>query len=170
MNCQVCNSIEEREGMIIYTDPHAHVVLPAKPATKGHVRVYSKEHAESFDDLTHEAVQHMFQVGNVVASILFEQLGAEGTNIIVNEGDMFDSHLHMDVVTRSESDNLRLEWDAERADDGVLEQAQKSIKDQADLIGHSEDKKPKRPVKTSEKEKVEGDEENYLTKHLERLP
>ncbi len=171
MTCDTCEFIEAREGIVIYSDPHSHVVLPESPATKGHVRVYSKEHASSLDELSHDQVQHLLQVGNLAATLLFENLEAQGTNVIMNEGDLFGEHLHLDVVARNEDDSLDTSWESVELPDSKMEKVQKRIKDKADLIGEEvETERNEVPREKPDKETMEDDEENYLIKQLRKLP
>ncbi|MFC1648553.1 HIT family protein [Nanoarchaeota archaeon] len=166
MTCQECQVIKEKRGQLLYEDPYVYVVLAEKPATIGHIQVYSKKHAVSFDNLNHDESQHMLSIANLASSVLFEQLGAHGTNIILHEGDLFGNHLVVEVLARKDGDGLDFNWDAQQVSDANMEDVQKKIQGRAELIGRVQ------PSATPEQaqQRIKAADDNYLTKNVKKLP
>jgi diadenosine tetraphosphate (Ap4A) HIT family hydrolase len=156
--------IENREGMVVYSDPIAHVVLPERPATMGHVRVYSKQAVARINDLDDEAVTHLYHVASIVASMLFELIDAGGTNIILNEGRLFNQHLHIDIIARNEDDDLDLRWDGRELPDATMDDVRERIEDGF----HADDDRTQERETTTETETV--DETDYRLQRLNRMP
>ena len=163
----------EQLGEVIYSDELALAVLPHKPVTKGHIRVYCKKQAGSLDDLSSEEVEHLFQVASSSASALFDEVGAHGTNIILNEGPFFNRQLFLDIVSRKQEDGLDFNWVPKEIPPGEADQAMEAIKDKAFTIGHEveEPVAPVENVETPEEPEEPLKKDNYLVKHInEKLP
>ncbi len=168
--CQICLKIQEKKAMIVYEDDTFVAILPAKPATTGHLRIMTKNHSQKLDDISHETVQNLFGLANACSSALFDVTKAHGTNVILNESD---SHLSVDVLARKDGDGLNFLWPQTHPTPAELDSVFAKIKDNAYLINiKSEQQKPKvEQEKGPEKIKIEPEEDNYFLKNLlGRLP
>jgi len=155
---------DEMEGDLLYNDPFVFAVFPDKPAAKGHIRIYPKKAVKSLDELTKDETQHLFQIANLAAMTLFDVVKAEGTNIILNEGSMFDK-LSIDIIARKSKDNLDFRWNPKEGQN--VDDVMKRLKDKTDLIGSHA---PQEIIKKEEKEIYTKDTDNHMVKHLEKLP
>jgi len=69
---------------------------------------------------------HQLTVSSFVASILYEALGAQGTNIIVNE---FEGNIRSSIIPRFENDGLNFIWDMKQGDPSLIKKNASRIKD-----------------------------------------
>ncbi|MBU1975072.1 MAG: HIT domain-containing protein [Nanoarchaeota archaeon] len=149
---------------LLYQDGQVLIVHTAT-ATKGHIQIYPKKDVVSVDELDEGNVQHMMFCANYCSAVLFELLGAHGTNIVLTEGD----GLHLDVFERIQDDGIDLQWKPKTIDQGEMTSIGSQIKDKI-LIGVDE---PVSEVKVKEKPPEEitvPEEENYLLKQLDKIP
>jgi hypothetical protein len=139
--------------------------IPEKGATTGHLRFHLK-HA-SPDDLA--------VVGfctNVTASLLFERLQAQGTNIIIS---LNKENSRVDVLARAEDDGLNLIWTPKTLEAAQLNEIAERIKNKTFLFDKEASpktvdvEKAAQPAPAVQKESSE-EEEDYLVKQLHRIP
>lgn len=139
----------------------------------GHVKIFCKE--QSKNHLLEEGVfTHNLTVSSICASLLYEGMKAQGTNIIVNEKD---GYVETSVIPRFENDGLDLFWEIKPGDKEKIKVNAKKIKD-ALIIGEKKDftKVNLDGKKTNiiDKEQLEKDtaeakpKVNYMIEHLRR--
>ncbi|NQU98602.1 HIT family protein [Candidatus Woesearchaeota archaeon] len=161
----------EKKDRIIYEDDIAAAVLVEKPAAKGHIVIIPKQEVKMMDDLSEEHSEHLFYLASYAATMLFETIGAQGTNIITYEGEEF----YMEVIARMQDDGLNFQWKPKQLQTADLDAATSSISGKI-IVPKEEAKeeKPEHPPKMDKKEKEEDamsdEEENYLLKQLDRIP
>ncbi len=157
--CKHCETLEKKEN-ILYEDDKFAALIPAKPATKGHIQLISKEHAETMQDLDGKDVEHAWYAASFTATALFENLQAQGTNLIVNTGSEMKKggHFHIDVLARYNEDGLNLLWQPKKLGEDEMKKLQAKIKDKCDMIGV--ERKEKEVLDLDRKpEKIESGEE-----------
>ena len=100
-----------RDGEIpsvkLYEDDVCFVILDINPISKGHSLVISKEVYPCFTDAPLSTLEHMMEVASKVDAKLRSALGAEGTNILINNGPAAGQevpHLHIHVIPRYSGD------------------------------------------------------------------
>lgn len=100
-----------RDGEIpsvkLYEDDVCFVILDINPISKGHSLVISKEVYPCFTDAPLSTLGHMMEVASRVDAKLRSVLGAEGTNILINNGPAAGQevpHLHIHVIPRYSGD------------------------------------------------------------------
>ena len=100
-----------RDGEIpsvkLYEDDVCFVILDINPISKGHSLVISKEVYPCFTDAPLSTLGHMMEVASRVDAKLRSALGAEGTNILINNGPAAGQevpHLHIHVIPRYSGD------------------------------------------------------------------
>lgn len=103
----------------VYRDDLCYVTIQDEPATLGHVKIHPHSQAPSLESMKEEHVVHLFHVASVCASILFEGLQAQGTNIICNNGD---GPVYVEVLARSEGDNLGYNWEPKQGNPAEISQ------------------------------------------------
>ena len=178
---------------ILYEDDVGYAVLGR--SVLGHVKVYPRKYAKKVEELDDEEINHLFTIANITSTVVFETLGAQGTNVVAhsnNQGDVF----FIDVLPRSVNDDINLRWEAKALPEPEVSDAFNRIKDKCDYIGvEGSDKKEKRDkkdtkdkgkksedvkggkkeVKSEEdekgnKESEEEDDDTFMTRHLNRSP
>lgn len=93
---------------IIYEDDLVIAFLDIMPVNKGHALVVPKKHFVNILDGDPDILAHMMKVAQKVAQAQVKELGAEGFNLVVNNGvaggqEVMHSHFH--VVPRYLNDN-----------------------------------------------------------------
>jgi hypothetical protein len=120
--------------------------IPEKGATKGQVRFSLKSRKP--DDIALAGF-----CANIAASLLFERMQAQGTNMII---DLSDSS-RIDVLARYEDDGLNLLWTPKPAEPSTLDSAQERIRNKTFFIGKErEEKKENKEDRKEEREEKEG--------------
>ncbi len=168
MTCRICELIRNRESLI-YEDDKIAAFLSRKPAIPGHIVLTTKGHYPIFENVPDDAVSHIFTVANKLSTITFETLGAQGTNIIVNNGlaaGQKEPHFLVNIIPRKEGDNLKLEWNPKKPIETELEEIH------AKLLGTAKslDEAPKEEVLDADEKKDDIDDKDYLLDSLIRIP
>jgi diadenosine tetraphosphate (Ap4A) HIT family hydrolase len=164
--------------MKIYEDNLIEIAIPEQGACLGHLIITPKGEAKTVDDMPAEVMEHMSYGASYAATVLFETLGAQGTNIIMNEDPV-----RVEVLARKQDDGLDLLWTPKQLEQADMESAESKIKDNTFMIGKEEEAPtPKSEGPTQEealaetpatpKDSVEDHEakENYLIRQLLRVP
>lgn len=90
-----------------YEDEYCFVILDLSPVNKGHSLVISKEAQPTFDSIDDKTLHHMIDTAKKVDRKMRDALGADGTNIIINNGPASGQevpHLHIHVIPRFDGD------------------------------------------------------------------
>ena len=123
-NCIFCKVLAgELPSEEVDSDERTVTVMDINPATRGHVVVITRTHAESLLDLDDEDLLAAMQTARRVAERMRETLDPAGFNILHNIGraawqSIF--HFHVHVIPRYEDDPLQLPWLPEPADPADL--------------------------------------------------
>jgi hypothetical protein len=166
---------------VIYFDDGVVVTANDKALVKGHIRAYTKLPA-SIRSVPEDVLVHNLTAASLSASIVFQGLEAQGTNILVNQTD----YIETSVVPRYENDGLNLMWEMKQGDSNSVQAAAAKIKD-ALIIGEiaesgpekvnldedsEEDVVPKK-VNIIDRDALNNDkpaEKDYMIDHLRRIP
>lgn len=179
-DCTICKMAKnEVKVKKIYEDTSIIAILPEDATALGHIRVFPKAHKETLEDLDSEVMTQMFFCANYAATAVFEGLGAEGTNILIRNGEVADqkeSHVCIDILPRKSEDGLNFQWEPKQLSPEDMDRVKDQIKDHTAFIGKQkpEPKKDEHAEKSnkeiSQKELGKPDEDNYLTRKLIRIP
>ena len=171
-----------REEFLLYEDSSMQMHLSSNPVAKGHIEVRPVAKANTLQELSDDDISHLFFGASYAATALFELVGAQGTNIILNESD---DQLCVHVIARKEGDGLNFLWQPQKGNPQELSGVSKSIKDKIDYVVWARDNpkdaaKAKQGPSTStgptqtiaqEVDEETGEEKvNYLLRHLRRVP
>lgn len=151
---------------ILYEDEIAAAILLKKAAAKGHIVIIPKKDVRIIDDLTEDDSEHLFYLASYVATVLFETLGAHGTNMITHEGEEF----YIEVIARNEDDGLDFQWKPSQLSSSDLEEATKSISSRMIIEEKVKAENPPKMEDQPEDKNITDDEENYMIKQLTRIP
>ena len=153
MECKYCDVIKEKKNLL-YEDENIIAIIPERPCTKGHIQIISKKHYNTTQEMTEKELQHLVYASSFAATALFENLGAQGTNLVMKSGSLIKkegNHIHMDVIARNPDDGLNFLWEPKKLAESDMKDAETAIKDKADLIGV---KKKKKEVVDLDKKKI----------------
>ena len=185
MECKAC---QRDTSTVLYEDNVACIVLPKESTAIGHLQILPKQHVMMFDELPDTTAQHLLFLANYAASVIFEHLGAHGTNIIVHDGPYSNSkypHLSVDVLLRTQDDGISFQWQpkavspedmedvAQKVRDKVEITADAEMKDQGKEKKETEDKDKKQEIKEQKTDKTSSvidNEDSYYLKQLRRMP
>ena len=167
--------------MRLYEDALIVIDLSDTGAVSGHLTITPKQSAKTVDELSSETMEHLSYGASYAATVLFETLGAHGTNIVLNEHPV-----RVEVLARKQDDGLDLLWTPKQLDPSAMASAEEKIKDNTFMIGKEEEKQQEKVVEetnssaqttspvahSSPKDSVVDHEEkeNYLIRQLLRVP
>ena len=177
MRCEYCEIIERKnETEIIYQNDDLVVAVKDLVATPGQVTIFPKKHFTIMETVPDQIIKKCFAMANKLSIAVFESLGCQGTNIIVQNGHGADQkvpHFGIEIIPRKEGDKLKLEWQPKQLMEDEMDAAYTKIKPECDKLGEIV------PKKTATKKRDDNgviiirndkDEENYLLKSLKRIP
>ena len=173
-DCEFCELIKGKLNKI-YEDEQIFVMHAPKPASVGHVLVLPKEHYMIIEQIPDFVLGEIFEKVNKISTAVFEGIGAQGTNIIVQNGvaaGQSHSHFIIHVIARREGDGLDFQWQPKQLSEEEMSTVELKLKEASKEIGAFEEK-PKPPIEMKKEVKKikEGKEEiNYMIKQLERIP
>lgn len=171
MTSPVLKRKQEGSLDIVYEDDHLFIVLPEKPACKGHLKVYSQKPVRFVHEL--EQREFFFTAASLAATALFELMGAQGTNIIINNGPFEGGNVHLvaDVMARFEGDGLDFQWQPTQLPDTEMQSAEERIRDKTFYIGKEQPEEEPKVVEEGPAPVTESsDGKNYLLRRLRRIP
>lgn len=109
--CKLANGVFPTNT--VYEDEDFRAILDMGPATEGHALVLPKEHADNLLELSDETAAKALIVARTVAEKLKSKLGADGINIVQNNGAVAGQtvmHFHIHVIPRYENDGQEINW------------------------------------------------------------
>ena len=171
-DCQYCEIIQGKEKTKkIFEDDKVIAILHPKPAAVGHIVLFCKEHQPILENVKDYDIGYLFKIANKLSTAAFESLGAQGTNVIIQNGVAAGqkiAHSSVHVIPRRENDGLHLEWQPRQLNEEEMSTVELQLKEETKNIGQFE-KEEEQPVKLdTEKKEIKGD--NYLVKQLRRIP
>jgi histidine triad (HIT) family protein len=130
--CIFCKVIAgEIPGEVVDSDDHTLTVMDINPATRGHVVVMTRTHAENILELSDEDLMAAMTTVRRVVHRMRDTLKPDGFNILHNIGaaawqSIF--HFHVHVIPRYKGDPLQLPWLPQPADPEELKQVAAEIR------------------------------------------
>jgi histidine triad (HIT) family protein len=167
--CTFCQLVQKKVNML-FEDEKVIAMLSPEPVAPGHVIILPKEHSPIIEAVPDFVVGDMFKVANKIGVAVFEALGAQGTNMLIQNGPpagQKHNHTMLNVIPRFEGDNVQVGWQPKPADEGELSSLESKIKDETKNVGLFEREKPK-PVEMEKPKEMP--KEDYRLKNLHRIP
>lgn len=124
--CKLANGVIPTNS--IYEDEDFKVILDAAPATKGHVLILPKEHADNLYELPDETAEKVLVLAKKLAKKMTDKLGCDGLNLVQNNGTVAGQtvfHFHMHLIPRYKEDGQSIVWQPTEPD----AEAQKEVRD-----------------------------------------
>ena len=176
MKCDLCEIAKKKiKAEIIYEDKDILAVVKDMAATPGQVCIFPKQHSTIMELVPNRLINHIFKIANKLGIAVFESLGVQGTNIVVQNGTAAGQkvpHFCVNIIPRKEGDNLNLQWQPKQLMEDEIETPFLALKEEGDQLV-LEETESKEEVLTDGKTEVtveKEDEDNYLIKQLRRIP
>ena len=109
--CKIANG--EIPSTTLYEDDDFRVILDMGPAARGHALLLPKEHYTNLFELDDELAAKALVTAKKVASRLKDALGADGFNLVQNNGEAAGQtvfHFHMHLIPRYKDDGAGISW------------------------------------------------------------
>jgi histidine triad (HIT) family protein len=130
-DCIFCKILTgEIPATIVAEDERTVAFMDINPATRGHMLVIPRAHAEDLLSVDPEDLQAVALASQRQAVIAKERLGAEGVNLVNSCGAVAWQtvfHFHMHVIPRYADDPLRLPWVPAPGDPGEIAAAAQEL-------------------------------------------
>ena len=130
-NCIFCKIIKnEIPSKKIYEDDDFLAMLDIAPATKGHVLIVPKEHAETMTELSDEKLSKILINKKKIIAAMKKVHFFSDYNIIQNNGRLAGqtvSHYHMHLIPRYSVDEVSL-WSPHENDPSVTEDMAEQVR------------------------------------------
>jgi len=107
----------EIPASIIYEDEDTLAFMDIGPVIKGHALVIPKTCYDSITETPPDVLSKLMLVCKRIAAAQIKGLGADGINIIQNNGQSAGQvvpHIHFHVIPRFKDDGHRWNWDAKK--------------------------------------------------------
>lgn len=117
-DCIFCKIIAgEIPATIVYEDDEVLVFMDIGPIIKGHALVVPKKHYDPVTQTPDDVLARLHAVAKRIAQAQMNGLGADGVNIMQNNGAAAGQevpHIHVHVIPRFEGDGHHWNWNAKK--------------------------------------------------------
>jgi histidine triad (HIT) family protein len=190
MGCIICDNGSAEN--LLYENDKVKIMLAPRPASDGHIIIYSKDHYPILEQVPDDLLKAMSGVANRISMLLFEILKVHGTNILIQNGIPAGQevpHFAIHVIPRRNDDGIKLDWSLKQATPESLESMHRIISEGMNV---SEIKSNVQDAEFSEIETIKAEPQsessnnsqeedtksleteekpvNYYLKSLERIP
>lgn len=129
--CLLCE-LANKEDNLIYSDDVVGAVVLSNGNALGHVKVFPKEHIEKISEASDELMERIAQVQLKITSILVEQVGYTGYNVMVNAFPL--EHFSIDIIPRFDNDGIHFNPKVDESEKKNLVDTQKRLKASLNVI------------------------------------
>ena len=120
-DCIFCKIVaKEIPATVIYEDDDVLVFMDIGPIIKGHALVIPKMHYDPVTETPDTILTRLHLAAKKVAQAQIDGLGADGVNIMQNNGTAAGQevpHIHVHVIPRFAEDGHHWNWAAKKYDD-----------------------------------------------------
>jgi histidine triad (HIT) family protein len=113
-DCIFCKIVAgELPATIVAQDERTVAFMDINPATRGHLLVIPRRHAQDLHEIDPDDLAAVAQAAQRLAGTVTERLGADGVNLLNSCGSAAWQtvfHFHIHVIPRYQDDPLRLPW------------------------------------------------------------
>eukprot|EP00761_Pharyngomonas_kirbyi_P011705 gb/GECH01011731.1/.p1 GENE.gb/GECH01011731.1/~~gb/GECH01011731.1/.p1 ORF type:complete len:140 (+),score=41.97 gb/GECH01011731.1/:1-420(+) len=116
----------------IYETEDVYAFLDINPLNKGHALVISKQEFPNIFEISDDVIAKVSVATKKVAQAVKEATGAEGVNILQNNGKVSGQevfHYHVHVIPRFSNDQVNIDWNTQKYGEGEMDETLKKIKD-----------------------------------------
>ena len=174
-SCLYCRAMSGKEKLeLVYEDKKMVAVMHPEPAVLGHMVVFPKKHTPILETLPDYELGDLFLVASKLSVAVFESLGVQGTNIILQNGTSAGQtvpHVALHIIPRVENDGMNFQWQPKQLSQEEMSTVELQLKEACEGIGEFEKKEATLPIKIEKKiEKIKDKAKNYIMKQIERIP
>lgn len=129
--CKIASG--EFSSYTVYEDEDFRVILDIAPASKGHCLILPKAHSADLFEMPEEKLGKAHILSQKIAVAVKKAVGAEGVNIIQNNGAAAGqsvSHYHVHIIPRHTGDGVKLNVGGSSFSEEEFSQIRDSIKAQ----------------------------------------
>jgi histidine triad (HIT) family protein len=170
--CDICEMILKKDSFkIVYEDDEMIAMLHEAPAFLGHTLLIPRQHFRILEEVPEKVFSNMFNMSNTISTALFESLNIHGTNILINNGPEAGqnfAHFMINIIPRTDSDGINMEWIPSKADNIKLENTYHFLKTYVEKAILGDFGEPRKIV--SDEKVIEPNKDDYMTKQLHRMP
>ncbi len=120
-DCIFCKIVEKQiPATVIYEDDEVLAFMDIGPIVKGHALVIPKRHCDPVTETPDELLAKLHIVAKRIAEAQMNGLGADGVNIMQNNGAAAGQevpHIHVHVIPRFSDDGHHWNWNPKTYDD-----------------------------------------------------
>ncbi len=120
-DCIFCKIVEKQiPATILYEDDEVLAFMDIGPIVKGHALVIPKRHCDPITETPDELLAKLHLVAKRIAAAQMNGLGADGVNIMQNNGAAAGQevpHIHVHVIPRFADDGHHWNWNPKAYDD-----------------------------------------------------
>ena len=146
-DCIICDAAAGKfKTFKIYEDDKAVAFLSERPVSMGHVIVAPRQHYPILEATPDYVVGHLLVVANSLSIALFSALEAQGTNILIQNGEPAGqdvAHLIIHIIPRYAEDGLEFQWQPRQLTEEQMSAVELALREQAKSITSFEKEKPK---------------------------
>lgn len=181
MACKICDLISGNKEGVVFENDVVLAILKSDANSIGQVSVIPKEHYTIFEQVPDEIVEIVFDIANKLSLVLVEAMGAQGVNLLVNNGISAGQkvpHFLVDLVPRFPEDGVNLAWTPKQMSQEELSTVEMRVKETMSG-GKEQSQQQSQPQLSAQAElgqAVDSDSddeiqaEDYLLKSIERIP
>lgn len=120
-DCIFCKIVaKEIPATVVFEDEDVLVFMDIGPIIKGHALVIPKKHYDPITETPDEMLAKMHITAKKIASAQMNAFGADGVNILQNNGKASGQeveHIHVHVIPRFVNDGHHWNWNAKSYND-----------------------------------------------------
>ena len=127
--CKIANG--EIPSRTVYEDADFRAFLDMGPATKGHTLLVPKAHYANLFEMPDDLLEKTGKTVKKVAAMMKEKLGAEGFNVVQNNGELAGQtvfHFHVHLIPRYTGDSQMIGWKPGKPTDAELDEVLAKLK------------------------------------------
>ncbi len=163
MDCAICN----KQGRVVYEDAEIMAILLSKGIKEGHIAISSKKHVNIISQVGDETIAKMYILAKKIAGA-YAALNTSSFNIVANNRSDEEFHFALNLIPRSEGDNINFQWNPKQIPPEQLGQIFDMIK--AIPINPVESKKTEAKQAKKVEIDADGQEDNYMLNQFRRVP
>lgn len=171
IDCQTCQTIQSA-SLTLFEDESVVALVSPEPVSAGHIIVVPKKHHPILEAVPDAVMRRIAVVATKLSTAAFEALGAQGTNLLIQNGlpaGQSKPHVQVSIIPRRDGDNLQLEWKPGQVSEDESGKAEVYLKEASGSIGVFEKEAPK-PLEEKTADTPEISESDYRVRQLRRIP
>lgn len=130
--CPFCSIASGKiSSPIVYQDEKVIATLDIRPANRGHILVFPKEHYNVLSQMPREEYLHLFEVARIMSIALLHTVTPDGVNLVTRSGKAAGQtiqHAKVHIVPRNKNDEVVVNWKGREASEDELMEVRNKIR------------------------------------------